>query len=44
MKDIPVGLKAVARLIVVALLPFVPVVLMAMPLEEIIGDLAKLLL
>jgi hypothetical protein len=42
-KGIPLRLVFLVPLVVAALLPFVPVVLMVMPLKEIIKDLAKLL-
>jgi hypothetical protein len=44
MRNIPLRLTSLAHLVVAALLPFVPVVLMAMPLEEIIRGLAKMLM
>jgi hypothetical protein len=44
MKDVPFGLRSLAHLIGITLLPFAPVVLMAIPLDEIIKDLAKLLM
>jgi hypothetical protein len=42
-KSIPLKLTSVAQLIVAALLPFVPVLLMVVPLKEVIKDLAKFL-
>ncbi len=44
MKELPFGLKELGFLIATALLPFVPVALMAIPLKEIIDHLAKLLM
>ena len=44
LKDVPFGLKNLTNLIVATLLPFVPIVLLAMPLDEILQSLAKLLL
>jgi hypothetical protein len=44
MKDIPLRLRSIVHLIVAALLPLVPVLLLVMPLREILEDLAKLLL
>lgn len=43
MKDLPFGLKSLGFLALVALLPFVPVAMMVMPLTEVIKDLAKML-
>ena len=43
MKDLPFGLRNLGLLIAVALLPFLPVALMVMPVTEIIKDLAKML-
>src|SRR5262245_35787186 len=43
MKDFPFGLRSLGLLVAVALLPFVPVALMVMPLTEIIKDFAKML-
>jgi hypothetical protein len=43
MKDFPFGLRNLGLLIAVALLPFVPVALMVMPLNQIIKDLVKML-
>jgi hypothetical protein len=43
-KGFPIKLASVAQLIIASLLPFVPVLLMVMPLEEIIRSLAKLLM
>jgi hypothetical protein len=43
-KDVPYSWKDLANLVVAALLPFVPVALMAAPLEDILKALAKLLL
>jgi hypothetical protein len=44
MKDIPADIRVVVNLLIVTLLPFVPVVLLAIPLEELIRDVAKLLM
>jgi hypothetical protein len=44
MKDVPYGWKDLANLVLAALLPFVPVALMAVPLEDLLTALAKLLL
>jgi hypothetical protein len=44
MKDIPLRLTSLTNLIVTALLPFLPVVLLVMPLRDIITVLAKLLM
>jgi hypothetical protein len=44
MRDIPLRLRPLAHLVVAALLPFVPVVLLAMPLKEVLRGLAKLLI
>jgi hypothetical protein len=43
MKDLPFGLRSLGLLVAVALLPFVPVALMVMPLNVIIKDFAKML-
>jgi hypothetical protein len=43
-KDIPLRLTSLAYLVVVALLPFVPVLLLVMPLKDVIESLAKLLM
>lgn len=43
MKDFPFGLRNLGLLVAVALLPFVPVALMVMPLTQIIKDFAKML-
>src|SRR5262244_2137578 len=43
MKDLPFGLRNLGLLIAVALLPFLPVALMVMPVTEIIKDFAKML-
>ena len=43
MKDFPFGLRNLGLLVAVALLPFVPVALMVMPLNVIIKDFAKML-
>ena len=44
MRDIPVDLRVVVTLLIVTLLPFVPVVLLAIPLEELIRDIGNLLM
>jgi hypothetical protein len=44
MKYLPFDLKNLGMLVATMLLPFVPVVLMIIPLEEIIKDLVKLLI
>ncbi len=44
MNETPFGLKNLSYLIVPALLPFVPVVLLVIPLKEVVKELAKLLL
>lgn len=44
MNFIPVDLKSVALLVVVTLLPFVPVVLLTLPLDTILSTLTSLLL
>jgi hypothetical protein len=43
MKDLPFGLRSLGLLVAVALLPFVPVALMVMPVNVIIKDFAKML-
>ena len=43
MKLLPFELRAVVSLVVAALLPFVPVVLMMMPIKAIVTELARLL-
>ncbi|HEY6400458.1 MAG TPA: hypothetical protein VI479_03550 [Blastocatellia bacterium] len=43
MKDFPFGLRSLGLLAVMALLPFVPVALMVMPLTQVIKDLVKML-
>lgn len=43
-KDVPFGMRDVYNLVIMALLPFVPVALMAVPLTEIFQYLMKLLL
>src|SRR5215813_1290212 len=43
MKDFPFGLRNLGLLIAVALLPFVPVALMVLPVNVIIKDFAKML-
>jgi hypothetical protein len=43
MRLIPIGLKSVLPLVVATLLPFVPLLLMAVPLGTLFEDLAKLL-
>jgi hypothetical protein len=43
MKDLPFGLRNLGLLVAVALLPFVPVAIMVMPLNQIIKDFAKML-
>ena len=43
MRLFPFELRAVASLVVAALLPFVPVVLMMMPIKSIVTELARLL-
>lgn len=43
MKLFPFELRAVASLVVAALLPFIPVVLMMMPIKAIVTELARLL-
>jgi hypothetical protein len=43
MKDFPFGLRNLGLLVAAALLPFVPVALMVMPLKVIIKDFAKML-
>jgi hypothetical protein len=43
MKDFPFGLRNLGLLVAVALLPFVPVALMVMPVNVIIKDFAKML-
>jgi hypothetical protein len=42
MKDVPFSLKNLHFLVMSALVPFVPVVLMTVPLKEILQTLAKL--
>jgi hypothetical protein len=44
MESLPFGLKSLSELVAMTLLPFVPVALMAVPLDVIIKDIAKLLL
>lgn len=44
MKSIPLQLTSLKDLVVAALLPFVPVVLMVMPLKDVIRSVAKLLI
>ena len=43
MKDLPFGWKNLALLVVITLLPFGPVALMVIPINEILKDLAKIL-
>ena len=43
LKLFPFELRAVVSLVVAALLPFVPVVLMMMPIKLIVTELARLL-
>ena len=43
-KDMPFGWRDVSNLVIMALLPFIPVAMMAIPLKEIFQDLMKLLL
>ena len=44
MKAVPFGLKNLGELVAATLLPFVPVAFMAMPFQEILEDVVKLLL
>jgi hypothetical protein len=44
MKDVPYSWRNLANLVLAALMPFVPVALMAVPLKDILEALAKLLL
>jgi hypothetical protein len=44
MRDVPFGLTNLQSLVLAAIVPFVPVALMSVPLHEILEKLAKLIL